>query len=363
MLVPEHLGAGRLAQIKTEFPGLDIVVLRIEQNRSMPARLLGAVAKRVLPYSLYQRFRSRLEGVQQTYYLDGERLVGSRPGIEAMVANWAFDAEAAARLVEALPDLRWIHSMVTGVDHFDLSRLAQRGIQLTSPRAVHANRIAEFVMALIYADAKNLFEHFEATRAHRPRFMASREMTSLTVGILGFGGIGQAVARLAVANGLAVTAFIRDKRRVSGFEGVVASDELPQFLEGIDVLVMALPLTEQTRNMIGGPELARMRRGSVLINVGRGGTLCEAGVVEALQSGQLRRACIDVVEDPVSGRPAFAPPQNHPVYRLGNVLFTSYSSSESVNSGEELFLDMMENLHFFMASEPFPAAVDLSQGY
>jgi phosphoglycerate dehydrogenase-like enzyme len=361
ILVPESMGEKQLRQMISEYPQLEILTFRIEQRRSFFLRVVGALAKRTLSYSIYQRFRSKLEAVHQVCFINGRPLEGSLPAIEILVANWAVDIESADLLVEALPDLRWIHSMVTGVDHFNLSVLRERDIKLTSPRAVHAKRIAEFVLALIFADAKNLFEHFEATRARKPRFMASREMSSLVVGVLGFGGIGQAVARLALSNGMSVKAFVRTSRE--DFQSVSFVSDLGEFLAGIDVLVMALPLTEMTKNLISEREIEMMKPECMLINVGRGGTLCEASVVRALELGKLRRACIDVVEDPVSGRPAFAPPANHPVYRLRNILFTSYSSSESVNSGDELFGDMMDNLRRYMAGEPLPGLIDLERGY
>jgi phosphoglycerate dehydrogenase-like enzyme len=304
-----------------------------------------------------------LETSRLSLFVDRSKFDAPRPGIEILLATWAFDAATVAQVIEYLPDLRWVHSTVTGVDHIDLNTLATRGITLTSPRFVHARRIAEFVLALIYADAKNILEHAEATRNHRAKFMASRELAQITVGIIGYGAIGKAVASLAQVNGLRVIAHVRDETRVATSDGVETSTDLAHVLQSSDALVLALPLTQQTRGFIGAAQLRALKPTSMLINVGRGETIVEHELVRALRDGSLRRACLDVLEDPVSGRPMFAPPPNHPLYRLNNVLFTGYSSSESRNSGHELLSDFIDNLLRYQQGEELKNKVDLGAGY
>jgi phosphoglycerate dehydrogenase-like enzyme len=363
ILVPEHLEPEQRDLLRHSCPGIDLSILRVERSRPFPLRILASAARRVLPYRAYQPLRSRLERADVSVRVDGDVLASPRGGIEALLATWVLDAGTARRVVRLLPDLRWVHSTVTGVDHFDLDALAGRGIVLTGPRSVHARRIAEFVLALVYADAKNVPEHVEATRRRHPNIRSSRELAELTVGIVGFGAIGRAVAGLARANGIRVAAYVRDESRGSGIEGVETTSDLVNLLKMSDVLVLALPLTPRTHGVIGQAEIGALKPDAMLVNVGRGGTIVEEALVRALRERRLRRACLDVVEDPLSGRPTGSPPRNHPFYGLGNVILTGYSASESMNASPELMADFTENLRRYQQGTPLRGRVDLKRGY
>lgn len=363
ILIPDQVGEANLKRLSDEFPDVSLSLLSIVGHRPLVFRMAAALLKRMLPFPLYLKIQPVVERERRIFLVDGQRLNESLNGIDVLVVNWALDHLAIKQLVAALPNLRWVHSLVTGVDHIDLKDLAEKGISLTSPRAVHAKRIAEFVNALIVSDAKNLFEHFEATRERRPKFMSSRELSSIVVGIVGFGAIGQEVARLALRLGMGVKAVCRSSNPNVQVEGVELCRNAESLLPKVDVLVLALPLTSATQGLIGSVQLQLLRPGAMLVNVGRGGTVNQDALIDALKSGRLRRACIDVVEDPVTGRPAFALPPNHPIYGLKNVIFTSYSSSESANSSEELFGDFLENLSCYVENKPLKTPVNLDIGY
>lgn len=362
LLVPNHLAPQHLERLRA-IAGIELWLLEIDHRRPLLMKLSAATAKRVLPYTAYERVRGALEASRVSLSIDGTPLGPEVPGPEVLVATWAFDARLVARLLNALPDLRWIHSMVTGVDHFDLPTLAARGIQLTSPRSVHARRIAEFTLALVFADAKNVLEHAEATRRHRARFMASRELSELRLGIVGFGAIGRAVAALARSNGIQVDAYVRNMEHAAAMPGVRLTSDLMALLQAVDILVLALPSTPATRGLIGARQLAAMKPGATLINVGRGDTVAEKALVDALRKRHLRRAYVDVIEDPLTGRPTFAPPLKHPFYRLDNLVFTGYSSSESRNSAQELFDDFLDNLQRYRQGADLQNRIDLAAGY
>ncbi len=362
-LLPSHFNRDHLNQLQSQFPDLGLARLDIQRSRPLVRRLLDALAKRVLSYSTYQRCRHWLEFSRTDYRVDGQPLGDSLPGIDILVAGWQFDRQAVNVLVDKLPDLKWVHSTVTGVNHIDPGQLQARDIRLSAPKSVHARRIAEFVMGLIYTEAKNILAHAEAAQQKRSRFLASREMGSLTLGILGYGAIGQAVARLGLANGMKVSACVRDPARVQHLAGVHLSIDMDSFLAETDVLCMALPLTAETNGIIGADQLSRLKQGAILINVGRGQTLVEKDLITALQQGQLRRAFIDVVDDPLTGRPLFVLPPNHPLFSASGAIFTGYSSSESVNSDTELMDDFIRNLVCYRAQEKLAGQVDLRLGY
>lgn len=362
LLVPHQLDPQYLARLRAT-DGVSLAILHIEHQRSFAMQLLAATLKRILPYRLYERLRAKLESSKVSLDIDGTPLETPVHGINALLTTWAFDQRTVARVIRYLPDLRWVHSMVTGVDHFDLEMLANRGIVLTSPRAVHARRIAEFVMAAIYADAKNLLEHTESTRNRRARFLASRELSELKIGIVGFGSIGLAIATLARTNGAQVIGYVRDIARAPTIAGVKVTSDLTTVLRTSDVLVLALPSTRQTRCLIGGTELGLLKPGATLINVGRGDTVEQTALVHALDEKRLRRAYLDVIEDPISGRPSFAPSFKHPLYQVKNIVFTGYSSSESENSTKELFEDFADNLQRYCQERELRNTVDLVAGY
>lgn len=349
VLIPDDVEPRHLAEVRAVSKAIDVVALRIE--RPTWARALRFGARRSLPYRLRWPIRSALDARERLSAGERGTPLRSTRGLEALLATWALGARAVRAVVDALPDLRWVHSTSAGVDRFDLDQLQARRIALTGPRGVHASRVAEFVMALVYADAKRLEDHRRSPLRH----VASTELGDLMIGILGYGASGRAVARLARANGMRAQAWVREAGRAARVDGVATSADLREVLATSDVVVVALPLTPDTRGILDADALRAMRSTALLVNVGRSATIVERDLVRALRGGTIRRACLDVIDDEDDV------PPDHPLLRTRNVLYTAHSAATSPRSGDEVFAGFVENLRRYCEGRPLLGAFDLDR--
>jgi len=194
-------------------------------------------------------------------------------------------------LLEAAPRLRVVANHAVGYDNVDVPACSARGVWVTNTPDVLTDATADLTWALILALARRLREGERMLRAGEfrgwaPTMLLGRELRGRTVGILGYGRIGRAVARRAEGFGMRVLFTARG--------GGVALEEL---LEQSDVLSIHCPLNPQTRHLIGPAELLRMKRGSFLVNTARGPIVDEAALVAVLESGHLGGAALDVFEN------------------------------------------------------------------
>jgi phosphoglycerate dehydrogenase-like enzyme len=260
--------------------------------------------------------------------------------------------------------LRWAHSGAAGVGGALYPEMRDSPVVLTNSAGMHAEPIADTVLAMALHFARGL--DF-AVRAQAERrwdkgpFEAAdapvRETDELAVGILGLGGIGRAVARRFAALGARVLATRRGGGDApEGVELVRGDDALGRLLEASDVLVVAVPDTPETRGMLGRAELERLPRGAVLVNVARGRVLDEDALVEALREGRLRGAALDVfAREPL--------PAESPLWGLSNVLVTPHVSGTSHRYWRRETGLVVENVRRYLAGEPLLNTVDKHAGY
>ena len=194
-------------------------------------------------------------------------------------------------LLERAPRLRIVANHAVGYDNVDVPACTARGVWVTNTPDVLTDATADLTWALILALARRLREGERMLRAGEyrgwaPTMLLGRELRGRTLGILGYGRIGRAVARRAEGFGMRVLFTARG--------GGVPLDDL---LASSDVLSIHCPLTAQTRHLIGAPELLRMRRGALLVNTARGPIVDEAALVAALEAGHLGGAALDVFEN------------------------------------------------------------------
>lgn len=224
------------------------------------------------------------------------------------IAQWAVGADAlitllanpvGARVMDRCPGLRVVGNCAAGFDNIDCEEAARRGIWVTNTPDVLTEATADLAWALILAVTRRVVEADSFLRSGQFKgweldLMAGSGLQGRTLGIIGFGRIGRAVARRAPAFGMHVMATPTSKA-VIGFDEVVFAD-VETVVESADVLSLHCPLNDDTRGLLDDIRLRRMRRGAFLINTGRGPVVDEAALVRALEDGHLGGAGLDVFE-------------------------------------------------------------------
>lgn len=270
---------------------------------------------------------------------------------------------SAAELATAA-HLRWLHSSAVAVETLALPELFARGVTISNSRGVQATPIAEHVMAVLLALAKRLPYVLESQRDSRwtqNDFVGDRLpwlLSGKTLGLIGIGTIGSAVAERAKAFGMHVIGVRRRARGepVAGVDEIRPLDALDTMLAEADVLVIAAPLTPETHRLIGAAQMARMKRGAVLINVGRAKIIDEVALVDALRSGHLGGASLDVYhKEPL--------PSDDPLWTLPNVVLTPHTSGFRQGHWEDVIDLFSDNLRRFQRGEPLAFQVLSELGY
>jgi D-2-hydroxyacid dehydrogenase (NADP+) len=312
-----------------------------------------------VPQGQVQRLRQRFPDIGFTHVVSDA---------DAMAAIGSADVALASRLspemVEGAPRLRWVHSTAAAVGILPLQALAARHIAVTNSRGIQAAPMAEHAIGGLLLLSRRFNLMLEAQRERRwiqnqlaseawPWSLAGRKMT-----ILGFGTIGQEVARRAHAFGMRVTGIRRrpDQPIPAYVDQIVGAAQLEDALRGADVLVISAPFVRETDRLIRAEHLALMNKGAILINVARGKIVDEAALLSALQSGQLHGAMLDVFEreplDPSS-----------PLWTLPNVIISPHSSGVRPDHWDEVIDLFSENLRRFQNGEPLLNQVDCTAGY
>jgi len=262
-------------------------------------------------------------------------------------------------LVERLPNLQWVHTAYSGFETA-VPAVAGRDIVLTNAGAQSGELPVEHATAMLLAMARRLPEHFTATSKREWVVPAARRLGEATLVVIGLGQIGSGIARIASAVGCHVVGVRRrfELGTPEGVDALIRPSELLDRLPEADFVMLAVPATAETRNLVDREFLAAMKPGAVLLNVGRGETVDETALVEALSQGRLGGACLDVVcQEPL--------PSDSPLYGAPNLWLTHHTAYRS-EAGEhearsrQVFL---ENLERFVQGLPLQNQVDPEQGY
>jgi phosphoglycerate dehydrogenase-like enzyme len=264
--------------------------------------------------------------------------------------------------------LRWVHTGAAGVASALHPELVGSDVVLTNSAGIHAEPMAETVLGMILHFARGLDLAVAAARrrewgaaAFEDPACGVREVAGATLGIIGFGGIGRAVARRARALGMEVLA-LRRRAPADGGDAahgvrlLTGADALRELLEASDVVVLTLPSTPETRGLLGSRELGWMRPGAVLVNVARGDVVDEAALADVLRGGGLRGAGLDVfATEPL--------PRESPLWELPNVLITPHVSATSSRYWERQAALIADNLERYGAGRSLRNVVDTGAGY
>ena len=261
-------------------------------------------------------------------------------------------------LIARAPKLRWIHTMLAGVDYLLDTNVAQSPVILTKTRGVHS-QISELVFEMILMFTKQAPLCFRLKQEKRWQQFTTVLLRSKTVGIVGLGSIGKDVARLAKAFDMRVVALRKSVKRVARSRYVdimLPSKQLPVLLAQSDFVVLTLPLTPETENLIGERELRTMKSTAYLINVARGGIIDEDILIRALSENWIAGAGLDTfVTEPL-------PPDSR-LWDLTNVILSPHIAGRVPNIDVPVTELFCENLRRYLNGKKLLNVVDKKKGY
>jgi D-3-phosphoglycerate dehydrogenase / 2-oxoglutarate reductase len=272
-------------------------------------------------------------------------------GASALLLGW----ELPTDVLEATPSLEAISFLGSGVSNFvDLEASTRAGITVMNVPRYGDTAVAEHTLALILAAVRRVVEYDRSVKDGAWALAGlSRELEATTLGLLGLGGIGRQVARLASSLGMRVVAWTR-----SGSPGEVRDDTrldaLDRVLSESDVVSLHLPLVDDTVGILSAARLASMKAGSILVNTARAELVDEAALIEALEHGPLGGAALDVLwKEP--------PPVNHRLLQLTNVVVTPHVAFATREASERMLSTAIENLVGYFKGES-PHVVNTATG-
>lgn len=252
--------------------------------------------------------------------------------------------------VRKAPGLKWLHVFNAGVDHPIYAEMLARGVRLTTSSGSTAEPIAQTAIAGLLMLARNVPHWLESQRKRVWNPMRTpdvpRDLREQTVLVLGLGSIGREIARLARALGLHVIGVRRSADKPDDpVDELHPPPRLPELLPRTDWLIIACPLTAETRGLITADLLARLPRGARVINIARGEVVVESALVAALESGHLAGAYLDVFEkEPL--------PPDSPLWNLPNVLITPHDSAAAAGNDARVCEIFLDNLRRWARGEP-----------
>ncbi|MFN6035514.1 MAG: D-2-hydroxyacid dehydrogenase [Dolichospermum sp.] len=261
------------------------------------------------------------------------------------------------RVLDAAPSLRWHHAPNAGVNHILTPKYLERDLILTNGAGVHGIPIAEFVITYLLAYSKRLPSLYKLQNEHNwQRGLPIQELFGKTLLIIGAGGIGQEIAVRAKAFGMRIFGSSRHPKPVPNFDKVVGANEWKELLPESEFVVIAAPLTLETKGMIDMETLGLFRPDSYLINIARGEIVEESALTKALQEGWIAGAALDTVfTEPL--------PAESPLWTLPNVFITPHCSGNSPRVKERTLALFLDNLTRYRQGQPLRNVVDKTAGY
>jgi phosphoglycerate dehydrogenase-like enzyme len=284
-----------------------------------------------------------------------EELEPHLPELEAVFA-WNFDRPRLFDVVPRAPRLRWIQSISAGVEELASPILPARGIVLTNAAGVYDPGLAESVLGFLLAFSTRILEDARLEPGAWPH-EGTRLLRGTTALVVGAGSIGTEVGRVLKASGLLVRGVARTPRPPDGvFDAIVDVEELHAELARADHVVNVLPITDATRGFFDAGAFAAMRPRAVFVNIGRGATVDEPAMIEALERGVIAGAALDVFAvEPL--------PAESPLWRMPNVLVSPHRAGDHERWMDDVGALFVDNLKRFVAGEPLRNVVDVDLGY
>jgi phosphoglycerate dehydrogenase-like enzyme len=294
-----------------------------------------------------EQLRQEAPDVELSIGTDLESLRASAPDADAVLIAPRY-ASLLAELWPHLDNTRWIHTLAAGVESLPFELLRESDVTVTNSRGLYADALGEFAIAAMFWFAKDLRRLVRNQDQHRWEPYDVERLAGRTVGIIGYGGIGHAVGTRAAALGMHLLTYRR--------RSALGDPTLDEVIAGSDYVVMCTPLTPSTHRLLSRERIAAMKPDAVFINIGRGGTVDEEALVEALQHHRIRGAALDVFDtEPL--------PPAHPLWQLDNVLLSPHTADHTADAHLRAMSFFIENLRRFRAGESLENVVDKVEQY
>jgi len=312
-----------------------------------------------IPAECVERLRRRFPDIEFVHATTGAQRAEGLKDCD-VAYTWILKALELATAAK----LQWVHTSAVAVETFCLPELFARGIAVSNTRRVQAVPIAEHVMAVVLALAKRLpfaLENQRSARWAQNEFMGERLpwlLAGKTLGVIGVGTIGSEIARRARAFDMQVIGLRRRPSgdEVPGFSQVFGPAQLPVFLALSDVLVIAAPLTPETHAMLGADEFRLMPHGAIIVNVGRAKIVDTDALMDALESGRIGGASLDVFpQEPL--------PPDHRLWKMPHVILTPHTSGFRQGHWDAVVGLFAENIQQWQRGRPLRFRVEPELGY
>ncbi|MFS0723081.1 D-2-hydroxyacid dehydrogenase [Paenibacillus sp. 1P07SE] len=273
-----------------------------------------------------------------------------------IICGWKGEAEKACEAEDT--SIKWVQAWGAGIDRMPLALMSRRGIALTTASGVHPHPVSETALAMILAFGRKLHISIRnQAERHWENPGGLTEIYGKTMGIVGVGAIGEELARMAKALGMTTLGVRRSAAPVDTIDRMYGLDDLDTVLAESDVVVAIMPLTDESHHMFGREQFARMKETAIFINVSRGATVDTDALVDALRSGVIAGAGLDVFEqEPL--------PAEHPLWTLSNVIMTPHNGGVTDRYEERVLDIFLANLATYLKEgKPSINLVDTERQY
>lgn len=258
-----------------------------------------------------------------------------------------------------LRNLKWMHSNMAGLDFFLFPDIVASNVTVTNSKGVYSRSLSEYALFACKYFALNMPRMIAQRQKKNWEQFSVRELSGQTMGIIGYGDIGQCTGELAKSYGMRVLGSRRNPHLSKGdpvVDEMYATDALHEMVSKSDYVVCAMPLTPETEGIVDSSLLAKMKSTAVLVNIGRGPCVDEAALIKALQDGTILGAGLDVFEsEPL--------PESSPIWEMDNVLMSFHNADRVtgwLDNSIQLFVD---NMRLYLEGKPLENVVDAKRGY
>lgn len=294
--------------------------------------------------------------VNWKFATSADELRQNLPGSEILL-GWNFRADELSAAWDSATDLAWIHWCGAGVDAVLFPALRRSDVILTNARGVFDRPIAEYVLGLVIALAKRFPQTFLAKSTRTWAYGLNETISGRPVLVVGTGSIGRAIAQLLRNVGMQVSGVGRNRRSGDAdFDNVYGIDELDGVLGDFDFVISVVPLTDSTRDLFSEKQFQVMRSSARFINVGRGASVDESALADALQQGDIAAAALDVFKtEPL--------PDDSPLWSVDNLIISPHMSGDYVGHHRTLVEQFIHNLRCYQSGESMRNIVDKAAGF